>query len=88
MKRWSGYTHGRKKISCKTLIKKSERKINVGSSRFKQRDNIQIDIKRTGCEVMEQAPLYHGRVKWGSLLNTKFNMREIPSQDKQIFSCQ
>jgi len=37
---------------------------------------------------MEQAPLYHGKVKWQFLLNTKFNMREIPSQDKQIFSCQ
>jgi hypothetical protein len=53
-------------------LKKSERKINVGSSRFKQSDNIQIDIKITGYEIMEQAALYHGRVKWQSLVNRKF----------------
>jgi len=57
------------------VIEKSERKINVESSRLKQRYNIQIDIKRTGWEIMEQTPLYHGWVKWQFLVDTKFNIR-------------
>jgi hypothetical protein len=57
------------------LTEKSERKINIRISRFKQRYNIPIDIKRTGWEIMEQVPLCHGRVKWQFLVDTKFYFR-------------
>jgi hypothetical protein len=36
--------------------------------------NSEIDIKETGCEIMEQAPPYHGRIQWQSLVNTKLNI--------------
>jgi hypothetical protein len=59
----------------RVLMKKHEEKKTRGRPRSRWNDNIKIDLKEVGCEVMDWIELAQDRNRWWALVNAVMNLR-------------
>jgi len=59
----------------RVLVGKREGKRLLGRHRIRWEDNIKIDLKEVGCEVMDWIELAQDRDRWRALVNAVMNLR-------------
>jgi hypothetical protein len=75
--RWAGHAAqmGKKRNAYGILVGKPQEKRPVGRSRRRWMDNIKIDIREIGWNVVDWIDLAHNRDQWRTLVNTVLKLR-------------
>jgi hypothetical protein len=68
-------TRGEIRNAYKILVGKPERKRPLGRPRRRWEDNIRMDLREIGWEVVDWIYLVQGRDSWWDLVNTLMNIR-------------
>jgi hypothetical protein len=68
-------THGGGGSVYRVLVWRPEGKRSQGGPRHRWEDNIQIDLREIGINVMNWIWLAHDRVQWWAFVNTVMNLR-------------
>jgi hypothetical protein len=61
---------GKKRNVCRILMGKLEGKRPLGKPRRKWKDNIRIDLRQVGWDVMDWIDLAQDRDQWRAFVNT------------------
>jgi hypothetical protein len=73
--RWAGYVACMEKINAyRVLVGKPEGKRQLGRSRHRCDDNIQMDLRETGWGGVDWIHLAQGRDQWRAFVNTVMNL--------------
>jgi len=75
--RWCGAcsTYGERRIICRVLVGKPERKKSLGRPRRRWEDNIKMDLQEVGFVVMDWIYLAEDRDRWRAFVNAVMNHR-------------
>jgi hypothetical protein len=57
------------------MVKKPERKRQLGRPRFRWEDNIKMDLQEVGCGGMEWIAMAEDRERWRTGVNAVMNLR-------------
>jgi len=66
---------GEKRYAHNLLVGKYERKRPVWRCRHRREDNIRIDLKEVGCDIVDRIHLAYGRDQWSDIVNTVMESR-------------
>jgi hypothetical protein len=66
---------GEKRNAYRILVGKPEEKRSLGRPRHRWVDNIKIDLREIGRDVMDWIDLAQNRGRWRALVNTVMNLR-------------
>jgi hypothetical protein len=66
---------GEKNGVYRTLVRKPERKIQLGRPRIRWEDNIKMDLQKMGCGRLAWIELVQDRNWWRALVNAVMNLR-------------
>jgi hypothetical protein len=66
---------GEKRNAYRVFVGNPEGKRPLGRPRHRWVDNIKMDLREIGCDVMELIDLAHDRDQWRVLVNTVMNLR-------------
>jgi len=66
---------GEMRNSYKILVGKPEGKRSLGRPRCRCGNNAKINLKETGCEVVDWIHVVQCRVQWRASVNTTINLR-------------
>jgi hypothetical protein len=66
---------GVKRGVYRILVGKPEEKRPLGKPELSWKDNIKMDIREVGCEVMDWTELAEDRGRWRVLVNAVMNLR-------------
>jgi hypothetical protein len=75
--RWAGHVArmGEKRNAYRILVGKPEGKRPLGRRRHRWMDNIKMDLREIGWDVMDWIDLAQDRNRWRALVNTVMNLR-------------
>jgi hypothetical protein len=76
----------RTRDAYRTLVGKPERKFLIGKSRFRWEDNINMDLKQTGCEAVDWTHLPHDRDHFYEYCN-ETSISVIGGEFNQLSNC-
>jgi hypothetical protein len=68
-------TNGAKRNTYRILVGKPEGKRLLGRPRRRWVDNIKMDLREIGWDVMDWIDLFQDRDQWRALVNTVINLR-------------
>jgi hypothetical protein len=60
--------------SCRGLVEKPEGNRQLGRTRRRWEDNIKMDLKEMGCEVLDWIIVAQGRNRWRALVKAVMNI--------------
>jgi hypothetical protein len=66
---------GERRVVCRVLMGKSERKRPLGRPRHRWEDDIKLDRQVVGWQGMDWIELAHDRDRWQALVNAAMNLR-------------
>jgi hypothetical protein len=66
---------GERRGAYRVLLRRPERKRLLERSRLRREDNIKVDFKEVGWEVMVWIALAQDRDSWRALVNAVMNLR-------------
>jgi hypothetical protein len=69
--RWAGHRKG----AYKVLVGRPEGKRHLGTSRRRWEDNIKMDLREIGIDVVNWIRLAQDRVQWRAFVKTIMNLR-------------
>ena len=75
--RWAGHEArmGEGRDLYRGLVRKPERKSQLGRPRRRWEDNIKLDLQEVGCEGMDWIDLAQDRFRWRALVNAIMILR-------------
>ena len=75
--RWAGHVArvGESRGVYWVLVGKLEGKSPIGRTRRRWEDNIKMDLKEMGCEVLDWIVVAQDRKTWRALVNAVMNLR-------------
>jgi hypothetical protein len=68
---------GVKRNACKILVGKPEGKRSLGIPRRRWVENIKIDLREIGWDVLDWIDMAQDRDQWRALVNTVLNLRVL-----------
>jgi hypothetical protein len=71
-------------MHTKFRLEKSEGKRPLGRPRRRWEDNIKMDLREIGLEIVDWIHLSQGRDQWRALINTVMSLR-VPKKLRGIF---
>jgi hypothetical protein len=78
---------GEKRNAYSILVGKPKGKRQLGRPRHRWMDNIQIDLREIGWDVMDWIDLAQDRDQWRAVVNTVMNIRVPYNAGKFLSSC-
>ena len=67
-------TYGERRGVCRVLVGKTEGKRQLGRTRRKWKDNINMDLHKLECGGMDWIDLAEDRDRWRALVNAVMNL--------------